>query len=73
MPRKGNCYDNAVMENFFGHVKSEMFHGERFISEEELQQAIDSYIDWHNNQMQTRTKDLTPMEYRNQALQTLAT
>ncbi len=26
MSRKGNCLDNAVMENFFGHLKEEMFH-----------------------------------------------
>lgn len=31
MSRKGNCYDNAVMENFFGHLKAEMYHGECFI------------------------------------------
>lgn len=26
MSCKGNCYDNAVMENFFGHLKEELFH-----------------------------------------------
>ena len=26
MSRKGNCFDNAVMENFFGHLKEELFH-----------------------------------------------
>ena len=26
MSGKGNCYDNAVMENFFGHLKEELFH-----------------------------------------------
>ena len=30
MSRKANCYDNAVMENFFGHLKTEMYHGEVF-------------------------------------------
>ncbi|PSA81828.1 transposase, partial [Corynebacterium diphtheriae] len=32
MSRKGNCYDNAVMENFFGHLKSEMYHDVYFTS-----------------------------------------
>ncbi len=41
MSRKANCYDNAVMENFFGHLKTEMYHGEVFDSIEEFNQAID--------------------------------
>ncbi|MBG9329775.1 IS3 family transposase, partial [Corynebacterium belfantii] len=35
MSRKANCYDNAVMENFFGHLKTEMYHGEVFGTVEE--------------------------------------
>ena len=41
MSRKGNCYDNAVMENFFGHLKSEMYRGACFASVDEFCQAID--------------------------------
>lgn len=73
MSRKGNCYDNAVMENFFGHLKTEMFHGELFASTEELSVAIDDYIFWYNTQrLQARIKGLTPMEYRSQTLAALA-
>lgn len=73
MSRKGNCYDNAVMENFFGHLKAEMFHGEFFASIEELSVAIDDYIFWYNTQrLQARIKGLTPMEYRSQTLAALA-
>ena len=30
MSRKGNCYDNGVMENFFGKMKNEMFYGHEY-------------------------------------------
>lgn len=69
MSRKGNCYDNAVRENFFGHLKSEMYHGETFASIEEFYQAVDDYIYWYNNiRLQKRIKDLAPMQYRSQVL-----
>lgn len=72
MSRKGNCYDNAVMENVFGHVKSEMYHGESFDSVDEFYQAVDDYIFWYNNdRLQQRFKGLAPMEYRNLTLGTL--
>ncbi len=32
MSRKGNCLDNAVIENFFGTIKSEMFYTRKFDS-----------------------------------------
>ncbi|MHD0083391.1 transposase, partial [Corynebacterium diphtheriae] len=69
MSRKGNCYDNAVMENFFGHLKSEMYYGASFTSVDELCQAIDEYILWYNTtRLQERFKGLAPMQYRNQTL-----
>lgn len=72
MSRKGNCYDNAVMENFFGHLKTGMYHGESFASLEELYQALDDYIYWYNHgRIQKRLKGLTPMQYRNQTLEPL--
>ena len=72
MSRKGNCYDNAVMENFFGHLKAEMFHGEIFDTVAEFNQASDEYIQWYNTErIQQRIKGLTPMQYRNQTLGTL--
>ena len=72
MSRKGNCYDNAVMENFFGHLKTEMYHGETFTSLAEFYHAIDEYIRWYNHErIQRRLKGLTPMQYRNQTLKPL--
>lgn len=70
MSRKGNCYDNAVMENFFGHLKAEMYHGEHFDTVEDLLTEIDDYMHWYNTErVQERLKGMTPMEYRNHALQ----
>lgn len=69
MSRKCNCYDNAVMENFFGHLKAEMYHGVRFNSVDEFCRAIDDYILWYNTtRLQERFKGLAPMQYRNQTL-----
>ncbi len=31
MSRKGNCYDNSMMENFFGILKQEMYYGENIL------------------------------------------
>ena len=72
MWRKVNCYDNAVVENFFGHVKAETYHGEVFDTVEEFTQAIDEDIQWYNTErIQQRLKGLTPMQYRNQTLEAL--
>jgi len=69
MSRKGNCYDNAVMENFFGHLKAEMFHHNRFDTVEDFATALDAYIRWYNTErISTKLKGLSPVQYRAQAL-----
>ncbi|WP_442545872.1 IS3 family transposase [Arthrobacter sp. KN11-1C] len=69
MSRKGNCYDNAVMENFFGHLKEELFHRVRFISTDALETALDEYIRWYNTErISTKLEGLSPVQYRAQAL-----
>ncbi|HAT1145576.1 TPA: IS3 family transposase [Corynebacterium striatum] len=74
MSWKGNCYYNSVMENFFGHLNSEMYYGASFNSVEEFCQAIDDYILWYNTtRLQEQFKGLAPMQYRNQALATAQT
>lgn len=68
MSRKGNCLDNAVMENFFGHLKSECFYGERFESVEDLETEIHDYIEYYNNRrIKAKLKGLSPVAYRTQA------
>lgn len=69
MSRKGNCLDNAVAENFFGLLKTEMYHNEVFQSADDLIATIKEYIDYYNNKrIKLKLKGLTPTEYRNQAL-----
>ena len=70
MSRKGNCYDNAVAENFFGHLKSELFYGNRFDTIEEFTAALEDYICWYNTErISTKLKGLSPVQYRAQALE----
>ena len=69
MSRRGNCLDNAVAENFFGILKSEMYHKETFGIAEELIENIKEYIDYYNNKrIKLKLKGLSPIQYRNQAL-----
>jgi len=49
MSRRGNCLDNSPMENFFGLMKQEMYHGVIYEPFEELKQAVDKYIYYYNN------------------------
>lgn len=69
MSRKGNCYDNAVMENFFGILKSECFYTQRFKSVEQLEDELHKYIDYYNHKrIKLKLKGLSPIEYRTQSL-----
>lgn len=68
MSRTGNCYDNAVIESFFGHFKCESYHYEKFPTYESLVANIDWYMNFYNEErFQTKLNNLTPMEYRYQA------
>ncbi len=51
MSRKGNCYDNCIMETIFGRLKNEMFYGyeKEYTSFEIFSKAIADYIDYYNN------------------------
>ena len=48
MPRKGSCLDNAMEENFFGIMKSELLYAENFEWSKPLK-AWDNYIEYYNN------------------------
>ena len=69
MSRKGNCYDNSVMENFFGHLKSELLYLQEFESVDHFKQELIEYIDYYNNRrIKARLKGLPPALHRQQAL-----
>lgn len=69
MSRKGNCLDNAVMENFFGLLKSELLYLQEFQSMEHFKQELFSYLDYYNNhRIKAKLKGLPPAIYRQQAL-----
>lgn len=66
MSRRGNCWDNAPMESFFGHMKDEV-NFTKCSCFEDLELVIDEYIDYYNNyRFQWSLKKLTPVMYRNQ-------
>ena len=65
MSRKGNCYDNSPMENFFGIMKQEMYYGKVYTSYDELKEAIDKYIRYYNEKrIKASLGYRSPMEYR---------
>ena len=67
MSRKGNCYDNCMMETFFGRLKNEMFYGEKWdkISVEEFISIINQYMQWYRDKrIKLSLGGLSPMEYR---------
>lgn len=69
MSRKGNCLDNAVMENFFGLLKSELLYLQSFESVKHFKQELVDYIEWYNTKrIKRKLKGLSPVEYRNQSL-----
>jgi putative transposase len=64
MSRRGNCWDNAVMENFFGHLKEEALRHLRNPSLDELRQIVDDYVYFYNfERIQLKTRQ-TPFELR---------
>ena len=69
MSRKGNCLDNAVIENFFGLLKSELLYLQEFRSMEHFKLELIEYLDYYNNRrIKAKLKGLPPAIHRQQAL-----
>ena len=65
MSRRGNCWDNAPQESFFGHMKDEIGHKvDKISSFEELKAIIDDYMDYYNkDRYQEQLAYLSPNQY----------
>lgn len=68
MSRRGNCWDNAPIESFFGHLKVDIKNSDKTLNDctnfNELKDRIDSYIDYYNNdRYQWNLDRLSPKKY----------
>ncbi len=64
MSRKGNCYDNSVMENFFGIMKSEFLYMREFESIEHFKIELEKYINYYNTKRIKAKLKMSPVQYR---------
>lgn len=68
MSRKGNCWDNASMETFFGHMKDDLEY-KSCMTLTELRAQVDDYIAYYNSERyQWVLKRMTPDEFRSHLL-----
>jgi len=65
MSGKGNCLDNAIIENFFGTLKSELFYLKKYKSIIQLKKEIQEYINYYNKQrIKSNLNKMSPIQYR---------
>ena len=67
MSRRGNCLDNACIENFFGMLKTEWIQRRKFTTIDEAREAVDQYIYYYNYERCNLKTKLTPYERRCQS------
>nr|WP_245221884.1 IS3 family transposase [Pedobacter kyungheensis] len=73
MSRKGNCLDNAIIENFFGVLKSELFYLNEFKSVSQLHSEIRKYIKYYNrDRIRINLNGMSPVEYRTHYFKNIA-
>jgi len=65
MSRKGDCWDNAVAESFFGTLKSETVYGEKFATRVQVKGNLIDYIEMFYNSQRRHSYlgYLPPMEF----------
>ena len=56
MSRKGNCYDNAPMESFWGSLKNELTHHQRYETRAHAKAAIQEYIEIFYNRQRRHSR-----------------
>ena len=63
--RQPKCLDNAMMENFFGVMKSELLYQGNYTSADEFKKDLVEYIDYYNNdRIKLRLGGMSPVKYR---------
>ena len=68
MSRKGNCYDNAVIESFFSILKSEFLYLKEFKNVEHFKQELANYMTYYNHKrIKRKLKGMSPVQYRSHA------
>lgn len=68
MSRKGNCYDNSLAENFFSHVKTELFYRNKFKTVKQFILKLIEYIKYYNEERIITKLKMSPVEYREHCL-----
>jgi putative transposase len=65
MSRKGNCWDNAVMERFFGSLKSERTEGENYLTREQAKADVIDYIEmfYNSQRLHSTLNYISPMQF----------
>lgn len=64
MSRKGNCYDNAMMESFFGRMKIEFVYSRKFKSKLEFSEELNKFIHYYNNERIKSRLKMSPIQYK---------
>ena len=67
MSRRGNCYDNAVAENFFGILKTECIYRHKPETFKEANEMIDRYIHFYNRERIQLKTGVAPLTLRHSA------
>ncbi len=69
MSRKGNCWDNAPMESFWGKLKTEWLNGNRYKTRNEAKKAVFEYIELFYNRPRLNSKIgyVAPLQYKKSA------
>jgi putative transposase len=67
MSRKGDCFDNAVAESFFGILKSELIHHEKYKTREQARLSVFDYVETFYNKVRLHSylSYLSPVEFEN--------
>jgi len=68
MSRKGNCWDNAPMESFFGTLKKELIHHRRYRTRDEARRDIFDYIEvfYNRERLHSSLGYLSPVDHEKQ-------